>query len=311
MKLAWFEDFLMLVEAGTFSKAAALRNVSQPAFSRRIQMLEHWLGIKLVDRHSPRFALTPVAVRFEPEIRNLLRQFHELRAQMQGDAVADKRVTVVTQHALTVSYVPQLLHFLGSHFGTSAFQVRTGGRDECIAQLLDHQAHLMLCFEIDSQPMPQPVASMDHLVIGSEQLLPVVATDAAGQPLHRPQTGVGCKLLQYPDDSFLGHVVRTHCLPDLNRRCKPETVCESAFTVALRQMALAGMGIAWLPYGLVKHDIDTGALTPLLGILDAPLLPISLYRSPAGDASAPDAIWQLFEAQWEVTYSGIPTPPEL
>lgn len=307
MKLAWLEDFLTLVEAGTFSKAAMMRNISQPAFSRRIRMLEHWLGVELVDRQSPRFKLTPVAARFEPDVRKLLRQFQELRSQMRADALAEKRVTVVTQHALMVSYMPQLLNFLGSHCATTTFQVRTGGRDECITQLLDGRANLMLCFEIDDQPLPPPVAGMDHITIGTEQFLPVVATDASGQPLHHPRCGVACKLLQYPDDSFLGYVVKTHCLPDLVRhyQVEAETVCESAFTIGLRQMVLAGMGIAWLPYGLVKHDLETGVLTALRDTLVSPTLPISLYRRPDSRLMELDDIWRLFENQWKITSSGL------
>jgi LysR family transcriptional regulator, hypochlorite-specific transcription factor HypT len=35
MELKWVEDFLQLAETGSFSRAAELRYVTQPAFSRR------------------------------------------------------------------------------------------------------------------------------------------------------------------------------------------------------------------------------------------------------------------------------------
>ena len=66
MKQLWIEDFLTLVEAGTFSRAAALRHVTQPAFSRRIQLLEAWLGVELVDRSIQPMRLTAVAERHVP-----------------------------------------------------------------------------------------------------------------------------------------------------------------------------------------------------------------------------------------------------
>jgi DNA-binding transcriptional LysR family regulator len=34
MEFAWLEDFLALVDSGNFSRAAELRHVTQPAFSR-------------------------------------------------------------------------------------------------------------------------------------------------------------------------------------------------------------------------------------------------------------------------------------
>ena len=36
MELKWLDDYMALIEAGSFSAAAERRHVSQPAFSRRI-----------------------------------------------------------------------------------------------------------------------------------------------------------------------------------------------------------------------------------------------------------------------------------
>lgn len=44
MDIKWIEDFLVLAEQGSFTKAAETRFVTQPAFSRRIRSLETWLG---------------------------------------------------------------------------------------------------------------------------------------------------------------------------------------------------------------------------------------------------------------------------
>jgi DNA-binding transcriptional LysR family regulator len=50
MELKWLDDYLGLIEAGSFSAAAEKRHVSQPAFSRRTQLFEEWLGVELIDR---------------------------------------------------------------------------------------------------------------------------------------------------------------------------------------------------------------------------------------------------------------------
>ena len=52
MDTKWLEDFISLAETRSFSRSAQLRHVTQPAFSRRIQALEAWAGIDLVDRSS-------------------------------------------------------------------------------------------------------------------------------------------------------------------------------------------------------------------------------------------------------------------
>ena len=44
------EDFVSLAETSSFSRSAQLRHITQPAFSRRIQALEAWAGVHLVER---------------------------------------------------------------------------------------------------------------------------------------------------------------------------------------------------------------------------------------------------------------------
>ena len=61
METKWLEDFVSLAETRSFSRSAQLRHVTQPAFSRRIQALEAWAGIDLVDRSSYPTRLTPPA----------------------------------------------------------------------------------------------------------------------------------------------------------------------------------------------------------------------------------------------------------
>ena len=58
MDLDWLKDFLTLAEQKTFSRAADVRNVTQPAFSRRIRALEDWTGTPLFVRGAQGTTLT-------------------------------------------------------------------------------------------------------------------------------------------------------------------------------------------------------------------------------------------------------------
>ncbi len=51
MDLNWLEDYLALAETLSFSRGAARRHVTQPAFSRRIRALEDWVGAPPVPAH--------------------------------------------------------------------------------------------------------------------------------------------------------------------------------------------------------------------------------------------------------------------
>jgi DNA-binding transcriptional LysR family regulator len=58
LNLAYLLDFKALAETGGFSRAAFVRNVTQPAFSRRIRALEDWVGAPLFQRGSTPVTLT-------------------------------------------------------------------------------------------------------------------------------------------------------------------------------------------------------------------------------------------------------------
>ena len=84
----WLEDFISLAETRSFSRSATLRHVTQPAFSRRIQALEAWAGIDLVDRSSYPTRLTPAGETFHAqalEMTELLRS--RTRAEPQRHVV--------------------------------------------------------------------------------------------------------------------------------------------------------------------------------------------------------------------------------
>lgn len=62
----WLYDFLTLEACRHFSQAAKERNISQPAFSRRIKALEAAIGVVLFDRTSTPLQLTEGGKLFHP-----------------------------------------------------------------------------------------------------------------------------------------------------------------------------------------------------------------------------------------------------
>lgn len=297
MKLAWLEDFIALVDTGSFSRAADRRRVSQPAFSRRIRMLEAWFGLNLIHRGPHRLQLTRTARRYEPALRRLALRFSELRTQMRTDAEAEEHIALCTQHTLMVTFLPQLLHRVRTASPETGFRLRAGNRDECLSLLRSGEADLMLCFETEENALADLLPESRRLILGREVLVPVTALNATGSPLFDPVVDRGIKLLGYPEDSFMGQALRTYPLRTVARTYRVETVCESAFTVGLKEMALAGMGIAWLPRALVAREMEQGRLTNLAPLLPELALTIAIHRLGSDRSERMAAIWSLLESR--------------
>src|SRR5687768_2522840 len=84
MDLKWLDDFVALADTHSFSRAAELRNVTQPAFSRRIKALEEWVGVDLFCRTPLGAELTPAGSAFGRDAGSIIRSLSQLRADARA-----------------------------------------------------------------------------------------------------------------------------------------------------------------------------------------------------------------------------------
>ncbi|QEA40642.1 LysR family transcriptional regulator [Pistricoccus aurantiacus] len=293
MKIEWIEDFFALIETGNFSKAAEHRHVTQPAFSRRIRQLEEWLGVELIDRQSPRLALTAEARLYEPNLRAWLARLYALRSRMRSDATHGQRAVLTTQHTLTVSYLPRLLQYFRNTAPDARLQVRSSNRNDCSSDFQHGRADLMICSEQEGAPLLTSNSDTQRVALGTERLVPVSAADSEGKPLHEPHPESILPLIGYEQDSFFHRALASPYMLELQRRFDIELVCETAFTIGIKELTLAGLGIGWLPHGLIEEELKAGTLISLLGMLEGPILVVAGYCRTRTNVDAVDRLWEL------------------
>lgn len=71
--------FLTIVDQESFSEAAELLHLTQPAISKRLAALENQLGTKLIDRSNRQVRLTDAGARLLPHARRILDEVHNAR----------------------------------------------------------------------------------------------------------------------------------------------------------------------------------------------------------------------------------------
>jgi len=64
MQIKWLEDFIVLAQERSFTRAAEIRHVTHPAFGPRIRALEAWPGTPLVERSGGPVTLTAAGLNF-------------------------------------------------------------------------------------------------------------------------------------------------------------------------------------------------------------------------------------------------------
>lgn len=271
MELKWLEDFDMLASTASFSRAAEARHITQSAFSRRIKQLEAWLGASLISRASIPAELTPEGAAFLPIAQDMIRTFYATRSQLRGPETQKKSVlNWAALHTLTVTRLPDCLERIAMALPlvTNRMIPDRGGIEANLEALVNGEADLFLTYAHPYVPMLLDTEEFDWITLGHERVLPVCAPkirqfhplpDEAGADMlgYVQRKGIDIPYLTYGRNSFFGTALqRLIGMKSLRQRI----VHENAISVGLREMALRGWGMCWLPESLVAQDLDSGAL---------------------------------------------------
>lgn len=270
MRIDWLDDIIALLDTGSVVEAAAVRNVSQSAFSRRIQGLEVLLDVALVDRRSKPNRPTIALRNHEEQLRQAARQQRSLIKQIQTESRSGSRLVVVAcQHAITASLGPQIVELV-SGLGKTHVRLRSANLDECEALLLTGQADFSITYGMSSDNAGHQATMIEEVFMANERLVPVYQAHKAKEMLWGFHMG-DLDIIAYPSNVFLGIAVERHIFPRIERQCRLNTVAETALTLAAMQMAASGVGVAWVPEALADADLRGGRLADLseqLGSLD-------------------------------------------
>ncbi|MBP8145524.1 MAG: LysR family transcriptional regulator, partial [Inhella sp.] len=186
METKWLEDFVSLAETRSFSRSAQQRHVTQPAFSRRIQALEAWAGMDLVDRSSYPTRLTPAGETLLAQAAELLANLQATRNMLKSHSSAGAdMIEFAVPHALAFSFFPHWLIELRK--GIDPFKCRLGAFNvhDAVLQLTEGHCDLMLAYHHASQPLQLDPARHEMLTLGEDTLAAFARPDAEGQPQFR------------------------------------------------------------------------------------------------------------------------------
>lgn len=104
------QAFVALAEQGSFRKAAASLFITQTALTRRLQNLETFLGVKLVERTTRSLALTGLGANFLPQARRLLAELQSSLQEIRETGRAMRgNVTLACVPTVGVQYLPRVI----------------------------------------------------------------------------------------------------------------------------------------------------------------------------------------------------------
>ena len=113
MKMEFYEEFVILAETGSFSKAAEQLPFTQAALTQHVQQMEEILGVRLFDRSTRKVELSEAGKLILPHARKIVK--------LRADAMSAVRAQLAhTRYDLSIGFYPAAAryNFLGriQHF---------------------------------------------------------------------------------------------------------------------------------------------------------------------------------------------------
>jgi len=277
--------FLLVARARSFTKAAAQLDVSPSALSHSMRGLEERLGMRLLTRTTRSVSPTEAGDRL---LRNVGPRFEEVEAELAAlNALRQKpagtiRISAGDHPAMTILW-PRLSKLLGKYPDVKLEISMDSGLTDIAAQRFDAGVRLG----------EQVAKDMVSVRIGPDVRFAVVGTKSyfASHPVPKvPQDLVAhsCINLRQTTHGGLWAWEFERGGRELKVRVDGQLIFNNIFQV--RDAALAGFGLAYVPEDLARPHIAKGQLVWVLSEWSPPWSGYHLYYPSRRQASAAFAL---------------------
>ncbi|GAE06562.1 LysR family transcriptional regulator [Paenibacillus sp. JCM 10914] len=257
MELRQLNTFRMVASTLNFSRAAEALNYVPSNVTMQIKALEDELGVRLFDRLGKQLVLTTAGKRFLTHIQDVLNKLDEARSVVHDNENLSGTLTISANEVLCAYRLPVVFRLFRSLHPGVRLIFRSVSNQQLKPALFEGAADVV--FMLD-EPIRSSGLAVEPLLEETFRLF--VAPD---HPLAKRT------VLQLED--FHGEVFLTN-----EKGCPYRTMFDRSFekegidsitylefqsAEAIKQCAISGIGIAFLPEIVVEADIERGELVAL------------------------------------------------
>lgn len=256
VSLKQLRAFAATVQAGTASGAAQLLNITPPAISLQLRLLEENVGLPLLQRNQDGLQITQAGQELlatADRIEAALDECGEALETLNSGEGGRVSVGVVS----TAKYfAPQALAAFAKSHPKVEIRLQVGNRGETIAALCGHELDFAVMGRppIDFTVERAVIGDHPHIIVGPSdhplgQRKRLALTDLAGETFLLREQGSGTRLLMQRLFSDAG--------------LSPNLGMEMGSNETIKQAVMAGLGIALISAHTVSAEIADGRLKVL------------------------------------------------
>ncbi|MEV5298231.1 LysR family transcriptional regulator [Amycolatopsis methanolica] len=273
MTLRQLEYLVTIVDAGSFTRAAELLHVTQPALSHQVRALERTTGGPLLERLPRSVRLTPMGRAMLPHARATLAAAQKaVSAARQAAGLQCGEIMVATLYSVGLGVLPPVLKaWRRAHPDVHVRLFEHRHADELAAAMAQGQADLAV------GPAPSDWDGPVH-PLGEEEFVVVVPPD---DPV-APATTV--RLADLAEREWVHYAPGNGLADLLDQVCgavgfQPRAAVRTEQTAAAPSLAAAGLGPALVPANVLPPRFAAHLLRP-----DPPVRRrLAAYTRPGGD----------------------------
>ncbi|KPL60178.1 LysR family transcriptional regulator [Rossellomorea vietnamensis] len=245
MQLDWIRTFVTLAQLKHFTKTSEYLNLSQPTVSVHIKKLEQALGAALIHRSSTNqhFELTPAGERvFEQgkKMMELWRTMEEVNQKKQ-----EIQLRIGSTHTVSDVLLPDFVKKIKVLYPQVRLQLMIHNHETIVEALNSNNLDLALVEGTKGlEPFHVEVISRDELRFFASKRM-----NLHSSPFILREKGSGTR--EYADE-FLK-----------SERIVPVEVLEASSHFLIKQLAVRGLGIAFLSSSMAKDEVLQGKLVPI------------------------------------------------
>lgn len=245
MQLDWIQTFVTLAQLQHFTKTSEYLNLSQPTVSVHIKKLEQTLGAPLIHRSSTNhlFELTPAGERVFESGKQMMELWRTMEQVNQKKEEVHLRIG--STHTVSDVLLPDFVKKIKILYPQVRLQLMIQNHENIVESLNSNDLDLALVEGTKGlEPFNVEVISRDELRFFASNRM-----NLHSSPFILREIGSGTR--EYADD-FLK-----------SERIVPVEVLEASSHFLIKQLAVRGLGIAFLSSSMVKEEVMQGKLVPI------------------------------------------------
>ncbi len=256
------QEFVQVVELGSFTRAAERLGLSNSQVSKRVAHLENRLGVRLLNRTTRRLTLTDEGERYYRSCRDTIDAFERAEGEItrHQDEVRGRLRINITGSFQERFIVPMLADFMRANPGLTVDMDFTDTRVDLVAEGYD----LSICpGELeDSSLVARRLADNFHYLVAHPDYLARHGQPSCIDDLQQHNCLVGADPV-WPLNDGRGSV-----------DFRPRGNWHSNNGAALLGAVRSGLGIALLPFFAVMEEIERGELVHVLATHNHHIQPV-------------------------------------